>query len=67
MSIDLDEVDFSFITNILCRARFVFEALGSSHDVCAANRDRYREDAKMAQQARAMMYAAKKQGDADHA
>ena len=30
------------------------------HDVCAKNRDRYREDAKMAKQARQMMYEAKK-------
>lgn len=59
MTIEIDEVDFGFITDILCRATFVFQQLGSSHDVCAKNRDRYREDAKMAQQAREMMYAAK--------
>lgn len=62
MNIEIDEVDFMFITNILCRAKAVFESLGCSHDVCAANRDRYREDAKMAQQAREMLYAAKEGG-----
>ena len=64
MTIEIDEVDFGFITNILCRASLVFKQLGSSHDVCAKNRDRYREDAKMAQQARDMMYDAKQKGDA---
>lgn len=59
MKLEINEVDFGFITNILCRAKTVFESLGCSHDVCAVNRDRYREDAKMAQQAREMMYAAK--------
>ena len=59
MKLEIDKIDFGFITNILCRAALVFEELGCSHDVCAANRDRYREDAKMAQQAREMMYAAK--------
>ena len=59
MKLEIDEVDFGFITKILCRASLVFEQLGSSHDVCAKNRDRYREDAKMAKQARQMMYEAK--------
>ena len=59
MTFEIDEVDFGFITYILYRAQFVFEELGHSHDVCQANRDRFREDAKMAQQAREMMYAAK--------
>lgn len=63
MKIEIDKVDFGFITNILCRAALVFESLGRSHDVCAANRDRYREDAKMAYQAREMLYAAKKGGE----
>jgi hypothetical protein len=57
--LEIDEVNFGFITNILCRAKIVFAGLGCSHDVCATNRDRFREDAKMAQQAREMMYAAK--------
>ena len=61
MKLEIDEVDFSFITNILCRAKIVFASLGCSHDICEVNRDRYREDAKMAQQARNMMYAAKKE------
>ena len=60
MTLEIDEVDFGFITHILCRAKVVFESLGSNHDVCAVNRDRYREDAKMAEQARQMMYKAKK-------
>ena len=64
MILEIDKVDFGFITNILCRAAFMFEELGCSHDVCAANRDRYREDAKMARQARDMMYDAKKEGSA---
>ena len=59
MRLEIDEVDFGFITNILCRAKIVLEGLGRSHDVCATNRDRFREDAKMAQQAREMMYAAR--------
>lgn len=59
MKLEIDEVDFGFITHILCRAKLMFESLGCDHNVCAANRDRYREDAKMAQQARDMMYAAK--------
>ncbi len=59
MKLEIDETDFGFITNILCRAMTVFESLGCDHNVCAANRDRYREDAKMARQARKMMYKAK--------
>ena len=59
MRLEIDEVDFGFITNILCRAKIFFEELGHSHNVCSTNRDRFREDAKMAQQAREMMYAAK--------
>lgn len=62
MTLEIDEVDFGFITSMLCRASLVFEELGSSHDVCAQNRDRYREDAKMARQAREMMYKAKEGG-----
>ena len=62
MTLEIDEVDFDFITHILCRASIVFEQLGCSHDICAANRDRYREDAKMAKQSREMMYEAKKGG-----
>lgn len=62
MKLEIDEVDFGFITKILCRASLVFEQLGSSHDLCEANRDRCREDAKMAKQARQMMYEAKEGG-----
>lgn len=62
MKLEIDETDFGFITSILCRAMMTFESLGCNHDVCAANRDRYREDAKMARQAREMMYEAKKKG-----
>jgi hypothetical protein len=64
VTLEFDEVDFGFITSILCRASLVFEQLGSSHDVCAKNRDRYREDAKMAKQARQMMYDKAKEGGA---
>lgn len=64
MTLEIDEVDFGFITDILCRASLVFKQLGSSHDVCAMNRDRYREDAKMAKQARQMMYDKAKEGGA---
>ena len=62
MTLEIDEVDFGFITNILCRASLVFEQLGSSPDICAKNRDRYREDAKMAKQARQMMYEKQRKG-----
>ena len=62
MTLEIDETDFGFITTILCRARLMFESLGCDHNVCAANRDRYREDAKMVRQAYEMMYAAKKKG-----
>ena len=64
MKLELDEVDFNFITSILCRSKLVFEYLGKSNNVCAANRDRYREDAKMARQARQMMYKAKEESEA---
>ena len=47
MKLEIDETDFGFITSILCRAKLTFESLGCDHNVCAANRDRYREDAKM--------------------
>lgn len=60
MKLEIDETDFGFITTILCRASLMFESLGHNHNVCAANRDRYREDAKMARQAREMMYNAKR-------
>lgn len=64
MKLEIDEVDFSFITNILCRAKLVFASLGCSHDICEVNRNRYREDAKMARQARDMLHAAQKEGGA---
>lgn len=64
MRLEIDEVDFGFITSMLCREKLMFESLGCDHDVCAANRDRYREDAKMARQAREMMFDAKKKGGA---
>lgn len=64
MTLEIDEVDFGFITNILCRAAIMFEQLGCSHNICAQNRDRYREDAKMAKQARDMMYDKAKKGGA---
>lgn len=60
MKLEIDETDFGFITSILCRAMTTFELLGCDHNVCATNRDRYREDAKMARQARKMMYDAKR-------
>lgn len=63
MKLEIDETDFGFITSILCRAKLTFESLGCDHDVCAANRDRYREDAKMARQAREMMYDAKRKSE----
>ena len=62
MKLEIDETDFGFITSILCRAKLTFESLGCNNNVCAANRDRYREDAKMARQAREMMYEAKEKG-----
>ena len=64
MQLEIDEVDFNFITSILNRASLMFEDLGKSHNVCAVNRDRYREDAKMAIQARDMMYNSKKKSEA---
>ena len=60
MKLEIDETDFGFITAILCRAKLMFESLRCDHNVCAANRDRYREDAKMARQAREMMFDAKR-------
>lgn len=60
MKLEIDETDFGFITTILCRAKLMFESLGCNHNVCATNRDRYREDAKMARQAREMMFDAKR-------
>lgn len=65
MKLEIDETDFGFITSILCRAKLMFESLGCDHNVCAANRDRYREDAKMARQAHKMMFDAKKKGGAE--
>jgi hypothetical protein len=64
VKLEIDETDFGFITSILCRAKLMYESLGCDHNVCAANRDRYREDAKMAHQAWQMMYAAKQEGGA---
>ena len=58
MRLEIDEIDARFITNILCRAQFVFESLGSDNKVCAENRDSYREDAKIAKQARGMLHNA---------
>ena len=60
MILEIDETDFGFITSILCRAKLTFESLGCDHNVCAANRYRYREDAKMARQAREMMFDSKR-------
>ena len=65
MVLKINEVDFNFILGRLGRAKVVFESLGQSNEICEANRQRYREDAKMMISARDMMYAAKSDGEGD--
>lgn len=63
MKLDIDEVDFDFIVAILCRAEIFFKEQGCSPDVCEVNRDRHRENAKMARQAQQMMWSARRSGE----
>lgn len=59
MKIDIDEDDFDFIVAILYRAEIFFKEQECSPDVCEVNRDRHRENAKMARQAQQMMWSAR--------
>ncbi len=63
MTLEIDEVDFEFVTQILCRAEVCHKSLMTDLNLCQTVRDGHRESAKMARQARWMMYAAKKKGD----
>lgn len=62
MKLEIDEVDFEFVTQMLCRAEICHKSLMTDPNLCQTVRDRHRESAKMARQARWMMYAAKKKG-----
>ena len=64
MKLEIDEIDFQFVTQILCRAKVNFASLMTDPNYCQTVRDRYRENAKMAQTARDLMYEAKKKGGA---
>lgn len=59
MKLDIDEDDFDFIVDILYRAEIFFKEQECSPDVCEVNRDRHRENAKMARQAQQMMWSAR--------
>ena len=62
MKLEIDETDFNFVTQILCRAKVTHESLMTDPNLCQTNRDRHRENAKMAQTAHDLMYEAKKKG-----
>ena len=65
MKLEIDEIDFNFVTQILSRAKVTHESLMTDPNLCQTNRDRHRENAKMAQTARDLMIEAKKKGGAE--
>lgn len=62
MRLEIDETDFRFVTQILCRAKSTHESLMVDPNLCQIVRDRHRENAKMAQTAFDLMYEAKEKG-----
>lgn len=64
MILEIDETDFQFVTQILYRAKVTHESLMTDPNLCQANHDRHRENAKMAKTAYNLMYEAKKKGGA---
>lgn len=64
MILEIDETDFQFVTQMLCRAKSTHQSLMVDPNHCQTVRDRSRENAKMAQTAYDLMYDAKKKGDA---
>lgn len=65
MKLEIDETDFQFVTQILCRAKATHESLMTDPNHCQVVRDRHRENAKMAQTAFDLMYEAMKKGEDD--
>ena len=65
MTLEIDEIDYDFVRQVLMRAKGTHESLMVSPDLCQIVRDRHRENAKMAQTAFDMMYEAKKKGEDD--
>lgn len=64
MILEIDETDFQFVTQMLCRAKSTHQTLMVDPNHCQAVRNRARENAKMAQTAYDLMYDAKKKGSA---
>lgn len=64
MILEIDETDFQFVTQILCRARVTYASMMTDPNISQTVRNRYRENAKIAETARDLMYDAKRKGGA---
>lgn len=60
MILEIDETDFQFVTQILCRARVTYESMMTDPNISQTARNRHRENAKIAETARDLMYDAKR-------
>jgi len=64
MKLEIEETDFKFIYQVLCRAKLVHELLMTSPDLPEIVRNRHRENAKMANTACDLMTEAISKGGA---
>jgi len=70
MILKIDEVDFDFICRVLSRAKAEFKERMLDTSITERYRNHFRESAKMANAARDMMFAAKRDAEkegGDHA
>ena len=57
MKLEIDDTDLTFIERVLLCAKVTYESLMMDPDVCETNRNRHRENAKLAQTAYNLMMA----------
>ena len=63
MTLKLDEVDFEFICRVLSRAKAEFKERMMDTSITERYRNHFRESAKIANAAREMMFAAKREAE----
>lgn len=59
MILKIDEVDFNFVSRVLCKAKATFEDRMMDTSLSESFRNHFRESAKMANTARDILYDAK--------
>lgn len=64
MKLEIDDIDYSFVSSVLLTAKLTHERLMTNPNVCEINRNRHREHAMMAQTAYDLLKKAKEEGAA---